>query len=270
MKNLVKNCKEIHNISVSESIRLGTLYEFRQEEFGELNDGSEGRFSISVNYSKFRREYGDPDKFQIDPLVAISGAKENRHGLFNVISRGLKISNDKGYVEIDGAADAEFEADNCFIFCMSEVDGDFISPFSTYSSQWSIPYASKDVFSSIIANDILEKISESDDIIDFIAKFPQGIPSDLEMTVNSVFSEVTYGERSINLTNNSALSHDQYVSLLSQTPFFKPKKYALEREFRFIFYIESNYGRLPIRNAAIYIPSIKIRPLVPSENKSRQ
>lgn len=234
---LVKFCKPEHNIHGGAQLRVGTLFGYRTIEDSDLRDEAEGKYVFHVTF---------PDTIELDRRWAnllLQGAigfgntadTPRFPGSLAAAVESLHIVEHRGesVVVNDTRIRIERHVLDCLIFCMSDVESANDSPFPQYNDSWTIPQHLVNEFGRRLGSLIYQqaKLSAFDEAIS-TAHSPATAAT---LSLNVRHQPVMYRDRELVITPDSKLSFDELVKTLSDMPFVKPKKYAPEREYRFVF-----------------------------------
>lgn len=248
---LSKRCSKNYNIKKSKTIKLGSLYEYRDIESEQIVDKDEGKLEILVSFE------GDvPVKRKLLNTVfrgALGLGDDN--GVRNVFS-GIYHTNIINYetpfgfrsdqeivIVRNSAAQISQQAYNCFIFCMSKIrkPGEADGIFPDYDDCWYMDFAHKERFAYNLGNLLLKQITQ---------EFLRGsylIPQETDiskLTALMIHDEIFYSRRVIEINNNTHQDTDGIAKKIGNIAFTKPEDpFAVEKEYRFSYVLFSN-GKL--------------------------
>lgn len=246
---LAKSCFKKDNLKARKTIRLGSLYEYRETESKQIADSSEGKISFKLKFdgkvevdrkwfntiteNSVRLSLPGDDDFEV---VRFPGSLEAYFEKLQIDS----ISKDTNKVVlIDSSAIINREALNSFIFCISHVRKmrDSVGIFADYDDCWYMMASMKDNFARKLGRLLLKKIKEEHQKGNFI------IPKETNMSDLKVHVEhgsVSYVPREIHINNDSDFTLDDFMSNMYSMAFIKPPTpFSKEKEYRFLFTIIS-------------------------------
>ncbi|PZX26353.1 hypothetical protein LY44_01047 [Rhodobacter capsulatus] len=240
---LFKFCAPEHNIfNGCNTIRVGTLWGFRDEENAHLRDEGEGTLDYKIRF---------PDLTPVsNEWISEIGGDIAR----NVHIGQMQFSN--GIFSIREASIAASYA-NCWVFCVSTTSDAAGNISCAHNSKWTIPGEKVTDFATYIA----QLLWESVDLLDLPAtirdtKSLQEIQRGLSL--NAEMRPVTYRDRVIIATCEEDFPVSEVRALKESIPFIKPRSFESEREFRFLFHLSYQGKRISIENR----PKIlKLRPI---------
>jgi hypothetical protein len=237
--NLIKFCKSDHNIRSGAKLRVGTLFQYRQIENADIQDGEEGNYLFEINF---------PEKIELDRnwsnllfsgIVHFGGEDLKQ---FPRIPGGVAAHIDKMHI-VEQRANSVVVEDtkvtlkrtsiNSFIFCMSMMENAEKCPFEGYDDHWFEPFSS----ANQLANRMGELIFSQARLEAFdtsLAKVHS--PTTIaKLSLNVRHQKVQYRDRSITVTPDNHISFEELYKTIVDIPFSKPLSYAGEREYRFVF-----------------------------------
>lgn len=253
---LAKSCYAKDHIQSCNTVKVGSLNEYKQTEQQQTADRHEGllkfhlTFDEEVTVSKkwFNALFGGT------VVYATPDNEPPPKAFYETIIEKLKITKvtDNHVTITDSAVSIETQADNCFIFCMSEVNRkeEAIGIFPDYDSYWYIKSQHQNLFGRYLGKILHDHV---------IAEHKRGnyiIPKETNVSTletGYVGVPVTYLDRDIHINNKNIIEFDDLMHRISRVPMTKPPvPFAKEREMRF-FYIMHSDGQLivPNKNYAI-------------------
>lgn len=231
--DLAKFCPPEFNIKNGcNTIKLGTLYDYRTIENEKLRDAGEGTFTYGIKFPKLTR---------VSPEWI---------GAFEVDSDGsahieeMSISN--GDIFIKGVT-LSGSSHNCWVFCVSKSSESAGNVSQTHEDKWLIPnekidslrdYLAGLLWSSVTLKDVPAYIIENHSI--------QEIGQHLGLYAQ--VREIDYAERLLNIESEADLPIDQIPYFRDSIPFIKPKIFEHEQELRFIFWLTFKQQKISIEN----------------------
>ncbi|WP_278438949.1 hypothetical protein [Pseudomonas oryzihabitans] len=237
---LVKSCYGEDHILSRKTIKLGTLYEYRDTELAHIADREEGisRFRLSLDEQVevpkrwANAMLGGMIHFETDeppPMLGkFFGHIENMH---------IVSTSADSVIFAQCNAKIERHAPNCFIYCMSAVrrvaaaDG----IFPAYDSSWAITRSKASLFAEHLRQMLhrtllsLEKSGNS--------VLPEGVTVG-ELQIGCRHELVNYVPRDQHIQLHGAVSVDDFMQSIRDMSFVKPPSYAHELEYRFSYTLE--------------------------------
>ena len=244
---LIKFCKSEHNISNGSSLRVGTLYQYREIENPEIADGDEGKYTFHISF---------PDKIELDRRWAnlllsnaIGFGKTDDiprfPGSFSAMIDKLHVvkQSDDTVTVKDTEVTINRESPNCMIFCMSEMEDANHCPFEGYDDNWSFAANRANEFAQRLAELIFSQVKLSNFHNALSAKHTPNSVRDLSLSVRH--QRVIYRDRKLVVTPNNRPSFDDLVETILNVPFSKPDYYCTEQEYRFLFELHDRSQTFP-------------------------
>lgn len=237
---LAKSCYSQNNIKTSKTLKLGTLFEYRETEIKEIADEKEGTFEFSFFFD---------GEVSIKPII------------YNTLAGGLMQLGPVGGIRFPGRASATFDsltimnqnADtivlkdskgtirrevlNSFIFCMSHVrkTTHCHGIFPNYDDYWYAHDCNAEKIARILMQLLLKQIKKNQ------KNGQHTIPPDInanEIDVNVFFGNVKYTDRNLHFNNNSIHELEDIIHRMHHMAFIKPPTpFEKEKEYRFHFII---------------------------------
>lgn len=222
---LIKYCNEEHNIALGcNTIRIGTLFEFRDCENEHLRDEGEGKFEFKVKF---------PSKMVVSPAwlesIELNGGEAS--------ARVEELEIGAGTIKTSGFTFSG-STENAWVFCTSAGESGVAGNISsTYSSAWELPEDSIGDFAQNVAGLLRQSIHVTD-LPDTIVQ--NNTISELErgLTINCSWGSVQYDQREVFISDPNQKSPDDIKQLLASISFIKPAEFSREREFRFVFQLQ--------------------------------
>jgi hypothetical protein len=236
---LVKSCDSRFNPKNCGTIKIGSLYEYRNTEIEEIADKSEGFFD-------FRIRIGSPVPVPIkwfnyimSGSVSLGGAEydsmPNFPGRMSVDIESLRATSrsDEHVVLTDTVIDIHREDINGFIFCMSLLrrTRDSEGIFKGYNDKWYCSSLKAGRIAHCLAHSVLRKAIE--DLRSGELLIPE-LKSEKDINVFVRHGLVKYTSREMYLTPERGYELDEFFSTLQDMSFIKPvDPFSIEREYRF-------------------------------------
>ena len=225
---IVKSCHKRNNPFVGNTIRIGSINEYRNTEIEEIADRGEATFSFNVDLT-------------------------NAHipiPLFNALQYGTGILADSMVSEWSGMTRSPIKdhiyfrrmksrhvwnGQNCLVFCMSCLDTpeEASKLFKSYDDYWYFDETDLDVVGELIRQQVEAKLKQN--ILDSGA--PTSIETAEKFSCNLKIQKVTYSDRHINIKNNSpdGKSEKFLEEVVENYRYLKPERFSHEKEVRFLF-----------------------------------
>lgn len=255
---LFKFCNPEHNICLGADLKVGTLYGYRTIEQDELKDEGEGKY-------KFEIEFPEPitlDKrwanLLLQGAIHFGGSCDIPRfpGELNCYTKTLKvISQSQESVTVTNTLiSIERDVPNCLIYCMAALDSADQIPFVGYTDHWSIPEVGAEEFARNLGWHIYQQTKCSSFHESF---FGEGLAfSERGLSVKIQHGPVVYRDRHIAIRTENMPSYDGLVEILSNIAFMKPKCYAHEKEYRFVFELSDGQVIYPPKTQHLLINSM--------------
>lgn len=234
---LVKFCNPEHNIHRGAQLQIGTLYKYRTIENPELRDDAEGTYDFEIDF---------PVEIELDRRWAnllfqrvfdFGGASEVPR-----FPGGMRVSVDRISI-VRQTADSVVVADtkvriqrtalNCLVFCMSHLETDSPSPFENYADRWDIPENRADDFGRRLGSLIYQQTKLLSFGNSFLERHSASTITSLKLMLRH--QPVKYLDRRMIVTPDKRPTFEELIQTLSDVAFLKPKTYAREREYRFVY-----------------------------------
>lgn len=240
---LGKSCKKENNVKFSNTIKLGTLFEYRETENQAIADKKEGKLEfnfffdgeVTISQRVFNTFAGG--LMQIGPAggYRFPGRGSARFERLNIVEHGLDtltLKDSKGVINR--------EALNSFIFCMSHVrrTTECHGMFAGYDDYWYIHERNVDNVGLILGKLLLKQIQESQKNGDHV--IPKEIDAS-EIKVNTLVGKVIYMDRNLRFTNETIHGLDEVIDMMRNMSYIKPTvPFQKEKECRYQFIITHN------------------------------
>ncbi|MBS6033995.1 MAG: hypothetical protein KIB40_12755 [Pantoea sp.] len=251
---IVKSCQSQHNPMIGNTIRIGSMDEYRQTDKQEIADKGEATYSFNVHLTNAHI----PEQ------------------LFKNLMHGTGTLTDCMVTKLDGPYQSVLKKDhviiremrgqtiwsglNCLVFCMSCLDSpeEASDLFNSYDDYWYFDETNLQKIGELIRKQVEIKLKQ-----DMLANGTSaGKALSKRFKCKLKIQKVTYSSRHINIRNNSTDERNlKFLSeLIDNYRYLKPEKFSHEKEVRFIF--ECFDGEKLINH---YIKSIIIdaKPIIP-------
>ena len=211
---LTKFCPPEFNIHKGcNTIRLGTLYDFRVEEDEKLRDVGEGTFSYSV-------EFPELTKVSSEWISALTfeGGWGGNIGPMSIGPDGVMVKS----ISLTGSCH------NCWIYCLSKSSDSAGNITDTHQDKWSLPvedlksfasYLSSLLWDSLVFADLPERITSGFNV--------REIHERLSISFN--VRAVEYGVRDLKISKEEDLPISAMAVIQEKIAFVKPKIFENER-----------------------------------------
>lgn len=248
---LVKSCYVKDHILRRRTIKLGTLYEYREIESEQIVDAEEGvfRFRLSLDEevevpkawanAMFAGAIGFGDEEPPQMLGAFSARIDRIH---------MVRSTPNSVVFAQCNAQIERHAPNCFIYCMSAVrrvaDADGIFP--DYDASWAITRSKAADIADALGRSLWQALRDLEQAGK--SALPEGI-SVADLQIGCRHELVNYVSRDQHIQVHGAVSVDDFMQSIRDMSFVKPPSYAHELEYRFSYTL--------VRDGFVVQPTVK-------------
>ncbi|MBN2760331.1 MAG: hypothetical protein JXQ79_07505 [Rhodobacteraceae bacterium] len=229
--SLFKFCPSKYNIMEGcNSLRIGTLWGFREEENALLRDEGEGEFEFIIDFSE---------------MTPVSQAWISE---FDVGAKGSvyieEMQINSGGIAVKGAT-LKGSTHNCWIFCVS-LSGDAVGNVSqAHDSKWMIPEGKIQEFGNFLGTLLWGKVSIDDLPQPLVQKHTlQELHAGLALQVQ--MQAVSYIDRRRIIGSEADFPVEKIRELKNNIAFMKPKRFSAEQEFRFAFWLSFRNQRISI------------------------
>lgn len=237
---LAKSCHAKDHIRSRNTLKLGTLFEYRSIEIKEIADANEGTYVFSLNFQGavrvdiawYNMLMGNAMRIQ-SPAGEAPRQFPGRTAA-HFINVNQRINGGQTVELTDSIAVIKREVLNSFIFCMSQVrrTEEAAEIFPHYDAHWFMNGLRADLFAQRLGQLLLREIGRKRVIGQHVV--PEHL--DLErLEVKIQHGMVTYAPRALKFGRGCDLSVDHLMPLLSSMAFLKTPDYSPEKEYRFHF-----------------------------------
>ncbi|HHP1029511.1 hypothetical protein ACQJ1L_05715 [Klebsiella quasipneumoniae subsp. similipneumoniae] len=231
--NVLKGCN---------TIRLGTLFDFRREENEKLRDAGEGTFSYSIEFpvlTKVSKEW--IGAFQIDDGGQIRiGEMQINNGDFLI--RDINISG---------------SSHNCWVYCISKSIKSAGNITETHQDSWLIPSEKLQKLSEYLASLLFDSLTFAD--LPTYIKSQYGLKEiSHRLSLRTEIREIEYNERSRKIEKEEDLPISLIHEIRDGLAFVKPKSFENEQEVRIAFWLYFDNQKISIENNT---KILKLRPI---------
>ncbi|MFG1332185.1 hypothetical protein V5F41_13145 [Xanthobacter autotrophicus] len=231
--DLYKFCPSKFDITKGcNTIRVGTLNEFRLIENHLLQDAGEGEFNYNIRFPQLTQ-------------VSEEWIRELRFGSEQYIHvEQMVYEGTQAYIK--GVTISGYDH-NCWIYCLSE-SGDGAGNISeAHQSKWMLSGSKIGEFARYLANMLMQNIKIEDLPLGIIEKYTIAEISE-GISVNYKFGRVRYVNRIYDINNESDYPVERLKELRGDIPFIKPEKFSDEKEFRFAFFLNFRGNRISVNS----------------------
>lgn len=244
---LFKFCNPEHNIHGGSKLQVGTLYKYRNIENDHLRDNGEGKYDFDIYF---------PESIELDRRWAnllLQGAihfgdiddTPRYPGSFSTdIIKSNITPTPNGVIVRDTEIKIRRSALNCLIFCMSMLNNASENPFPQYTDQWSIPQQRAAEFAARLGSLVFQQATLSAFDLSQLTKQTPHIAS--RLSINVRHRPVIYRDRRLIITPKNKPSFEELQAILFDAAFIKPSNFANEKEYRFVFELQSEAILLPV------------------------
>ena len=230
---LAKFCPAEFNIKKGcNTVRFGTLFDYRTEENEKLRDEGEGTFSYSIDF---------PELTKVSPQWLGAFELEN-DGHCEI--REMEFSGSEFSVK---SISLKGSSHNCWIYCMSKSTESAGNITDTHQDKWLLPVEKLSDFSKYLGAILWEEITAADLPETITSKYSmQEIHRRISLEVEC--RQIEYGSRSINITKEEDLPVSEISRLRDNVAFMKPDAFEKENEMRIAFWLLFDNKKVSIVN----------------------
>lgn len=237
---LAKNCFTKDNLKTRKTIKLGTLYEYREIESAQIVDKGEGKYSFLLKFDgvvEIERRW-----FNLMFQRMIQLGDDEHHpqipGAFSGLIKHLEtVGGNEQIIKVrNSSVSIHREALNGFIFCMSEVRKlrDAIGIFPDYDDCWYMTATKAHNLGVALSELLRERITSGRQSGNHIVD-PNISLQDLSIYCRH--EPVSYLGREIHISDVSVFTADHFMRKIWDMAFVKPPSFLAEKEYRFSFTI---------------------------------
>ncbi|MCX7565413.1 hypothetical protein OS189_03515 [Sulfitobacter sp. F26169L] len=214
------------------TLRIGTLWGFREEENELLRDAGEGEFDFKIRFPRLTPVSNE----WISEFEFASGGSAH-------IGR-MALNKDNISVE---DVTLKGSANNCWIFCVSLSDSAAGNISEAHDSKWMVSGEKIQEFGNFLGALLWSKISIKDLPPDLVKKYTfkelsEGLALQMDMRA------VDYTNREVLIEDERSYPVEKIRELKSSIPFIKPLKFLEEQEFRFAFWLMFRKQKITIND----------------------
>lgn len=223
---LVKSCESEFNVCNSNTIKIGTLHEYRQTEREQILDKEEGFYTLHIDIINCL--------MNIDLFHMLQACPNSD------VSFYIKSLTHKGWyknsVYLSFSGEYKWKNHNRFIFCISQVakHEDSINIFPDYNDYWYIHAFNLKKFKEILKRRLFHEIKQ---LLHKGQKiFNKEDINIKNLSIRCYSQEIIYSDRNLYLNNSNINMHTKdVVDLFENIKFIKSKDYSHEKELRIVF-----------------------------------
>lgn len=231
--SLYKFCPEEFDITKGcNTLRFGTLYDYRTHENEKLRDAGEGKFAFNISFPE---------------VTKVS------HKWIAAIQMDIAGTIDMGYFEINQDCayvkniNMEGSSHNCWIFCVSTSPDSAGNISETHQSKWEIPGENVNSFVNHLASLIWSEVKHTDLPPDLLKQYSmQEIQQDLGIVTE--YRSVLYANRELLIQSEEQLPVAEIPLVRAGIPFTKTPMFQSENEVRFAFFLTFRGKKISIQN----------------------
>lgn len=235
---LSKSCEKQFNIK-NGTIKLGTLYSYREIENAELRDEHEGKLEFHLNFEGtfevpkawFTMVTGGAISFEGQKPTMFLGRQTARFATMSIASMSssnVTLQNSRLLISR--------EAPNCFVFCMSRVEraADCLGIFAGYDDYWCLKETAAREVGQELSKALLKHIRDEHSDGRYIVHPETSLD---ELAIRLEHKVVEYLPREVNLYHGGPMTLERFMERMDNMAFTKPDHFNSEVEYRFIFQV---------------------------------
>lgn len=237
---LAKNCFKKDNLKIRKTIKLGTLYEYREIESAQIVDKDEGKYSFLLKFDGVVEIERRWFSLMFQGVIGIGGDEHYPRipGAMTTVIRGIELlGSDEHIIKVrNSSASIHREALNGFIFCMSKVRRlrDAVGIFPDYDDCWYMTAAKAHglglSLSALLRERIISGRYSGNHIVDPDISLEN-------LSIHCRHESVSYLSREIHISDTSVFTADDFMRKIWDMAFVKPPSFSEEKEYRFSFTI---------------------------------
>ncbi|ALU62840.1 hypothetical protein ACA40_24410 [Pseudomonas syringae pv. lapsa] len=219
---LTKFCPEEFNVKKGcNTVRFGTLYDYRSIDDEKLRDEHEGTFHYFIEF---------PELTRVSPQWLGSFEVEGGGGAeFDC----LEIRQDGPYVRKINLLGA---CPNCWIYCVSQSASVAGGVTDTHSDSWSIPQENLQELARYFTGLLYSNLTVKDIPQSILVKYSlQEIGQRLSLVTE--IQKVEYKDRNVTIAREEDVPVHEIEKLKASVAFTKPTRFQEEREVRIAFWL---------------------------------
>ncbi|EPF6107984.1 hypothetical protein R2970_000416 [Enterobacter cloacae] len=233
----VKSCYSKDNTLTSNTIKIGTLQEYRSTEDEQIADINEGIYSININFSNIHM----PPHLASFLLCTNQSTSAGHIHLIEGKTKSFISSDIFHYGKFIG--DFSWTHHNRFIFCMTGTNNinDAGNIFPLYDDFWVVERKKIMASFSYLLKDFIKEIKQRLRCGEHIFYNQETIDKIEDIEFHTTFQKVIYQPRIANYGNREYYQDPTLLQRIhEEIPFTKPKKYEPESEYRWFIDVTAN------------------------------
>ncbi|HHQ5839980.1 TPA: hypothetical protein ACSRPO_000401 [Enterobacter asburiae] len=253
---LVKSCYKRDNIRIRNTIKIGTLTEYRDTEEQQIADRHEGKINLFFDLKKFHMPLS-----LLNQINTFSNSSSNFF-LQDVQIRPNPLFANHVYAEVYSATSSLIKL-NRYIFCISELNHPNMCHdiFNDYDDYWHFNRDTVFLFGEMLSRSVLKEVINRTK--DGEALFTTNITTSDFLTVRWYCNRILYTPRQIFINNTKLYKeHREILYCLSEGHMVKPIYFKHEHEVRFIFDVYLNGSLLEPLNKSLFVSAENIMPII--------
>ncbi|MGC0793665.1 hypothetical protein [Pantoea agglomerans] len=255
---IVKSCHSRNNPLTGNTIRIGSIDEYRHTEIEEIADKGEATFSFNIDLTNAHIPQQLFDKLQY-------GYGMLADSMFETVE-GLTRSPIKDHIYLRKMKSRHiWNGQNCLVFCMSCLDTpeEASNLFNSYDDYWYFEEGKLETVGELIRQQVEAKLKQN--ILD--SGTPTSKARSEKFKCNLKIQKVTYSSRHINISNNNVQARrpEFLLELIEKYRYLKPERFSHEKEVRFIFECFDGDELLEHNLKSIIVDATPIIPLLKSK-----
>lgn len=240
---LVKSCESRFNPKISRTVKIGSLYEYRDTEIEEIADRQEGFFDFTLRIV----EPTEVPNYWYNAIMQGQMAFGNSSGktiprfpgVTRVFADKLFIVSMTGTHSVLANTNVNIHREdvNGLIFCMSLLPStsDASAIFSGYDDCWSCSASDANAIAEGLGNSVRSLAVEA--FLDGNLVIPKGF-TEKDISIHVRHGLVVYTDREMDLPVNGIFDLEGFYEIMSDMSFIKPRiPFSKEKEYRFHFCI---------------------------------
>jgi len=233
MPTLTKFCPPEFNIKKGcNTIRLGTLYNYRKEENEKLRDEGEGIFEYSVKFPELT-------EVSLDWISAFEIEGDSSASISHLKLNDGKISIHE--VSLSGSTH------NCWVYCISKKAKNAGNITETHDDSWTIQADKLQSFANYVGSALFESI-KLEDIPEHLKSQYSLMEIQQKLSLNIEIRDINYTNRSIEIKKEQDFPVSEILKTRDSVAFIKPNKFKHEEEVRIAFWLMFEGNKVSIEN----------------------
>lgn len=255
---LVKSCFKFDNIFKRQTLKIGSLSEYRQTEEDQIADKEEGTMKHIYNLYDFHMP-----EILLNALTSYANSESSFHMKRVVFAGYSPILRHHRYLKIY-EAETNLINLNRFTFCISKLKHPSFAKdiFKNYNDAWYLPASYATIFTETLAKEVFDEIKRRLKLGEDIFQDP---PTSTNISIRWHVEDIHYTDREIFIDNISLYkNHNFLTKTLWHSYMLKPKTFQKEQEVRFVFDIYCEDKLLIPKEKYLIVNAEKLLPLIKS------